>query len=112
MDPNGRIVSEDSARTDGLDAFQAEIAAAFTLSRTAIDHRAERIRVHTDCKALVELWIQHRDDLRLTQLRALARRLQRFELRAIPRLHNQPANLLARQALQLCARRAHKIGAK
>ena len=59
---------------------------------------ANRLWLYTDNWGLVQLWNEHRDDNRLNELRRLAASLEKFTLRAIPRLHNQPANALARAA--------------
>lgn len=99
MDPQGRIVSRLSRPCRGLDAFAAEIAALEAVQHSAAVLGAERLRVYTDCVALLHLWLESRADARLEKVREQARRFRRFELRALPRAHNQPANRLARQAL-------------
>jgi ribonuclease HI len=81
----------------GCEPFEAEIASLETALR-ALAGRAQRIRVYTDCDALVSLWLQRRRDARLSAVRALARRLRRFELRLVPRRHNKVAHQLAREA--------------
>jgi ribonuclease HI len=79
-------------------AFEAEIkAVAFTLD-TAVAHNITRIRVHTDNKALAHLWRQHRRDARLAEIRKRAANFMKLQICAIPRLHNQAANRLAKQA--------------
>lgn len=99
MDPEGRMVAHLSQPLQGLDAFAAEVAALEAVMRAAADRGAGRLRVYTDCVALLLLWLEKRADPRLEQVRKQAHRFRRFELRALPRLHNQPANRLARQAL-------------
>ncbi len=111
MDPEGRITARLCQPMRGLDAFGAEIAALEAMMRAAPEHGAVRLRVYTDCIALLLLWLEKRADPRLGQVRQLARRFRRFELRALPRLHNQSANRLARQALAAaCARESAPHG--
>jgi hypothetical protein len=97
LDPNGHLVAEVSRATANGNSFAAEIIAAETTLELALARKAKRLRVHTDCRALVDLWRTHRHDLRLAPVRLLARGFDRLELRTVPRLHNQPANRLARQ---------------
>jgi ribonuclease HI len=66
--------------------------------RIALERGVERIRVHTDCKALVRLWRQNPEDRRLASARALANKLRRVVVRLVPRQRNQVANRLARSA--------------
>lgn len=96
LDPEGHLAAEFSRRADGMGALDAEIAALTSTLEVSLARHATRLRVHTDCAALVELWQEQRDDPRLAAVRLHARALDRFELRAVPRLHNQPANTLAR----------------
>lgn len=99
MDPQGLTVARLSEPRPGLDAFAAEIAALEAVMRAAAERGAGRLRVYTDCVALLLLWLEKRADPRLAEVRERARRFRRFELRALPRLHNQSANRLAREAL-------------
>jgi ribonuclease HI len=78
--------------------FAAEIAALEATLQAAAARRPRRVYVYTDCDALVALWLQRRRDARLSAVRALARRLRRFELRLVPRRHNKVAHQLAREA--------------
>jgi hypothetical protein len=76
--------------------FEAEIAALEAALEATSTVAARRVRVYTDCDALVSLWLQRRQDPRLRRVRYLARRLRRFELRSLPRRHNQVVHRLAR----------------
>jgi ribonuclease HI len=96
LDPRQRLVARVARIIGRSAAFEAEIAACEALLQTALRHGAERIRVHTDCSALVSLWCAKRHDPRLLKLLTLARRFRHVDLRRIPRLHNQSANRLAR----------------
>jgi len=97
-DPDGRVVAHFCRRAGELSAFEAEIMALSATLRAALDQAAQRIRVHTDCDALVVLWLKHRDDPRLASVRVLAREFRRIEVRWVPRRHNQRADHLARNA--------------
>lgn len=99
FDPEGAVVALLSQRREARDAFEAELAALEAALRLARAHGAERLRAHTDCAAAARLWRSRRRDPRLAPVRAAARKLRRFELRAVPRAHNQPAHRLAREAL-------------
>ncbi len=99
MDPEGRIVDRLSHPGRWPDAFSAEVAALEAVMGAAVTRGAGRLRVYTDCLALLRLWLEKRGDPRLQQVRQLAGRFKGFDLQALPRLHNQPANRLARQAL-------------
>lgn len=79
--------------------MDAEIAALAAVIRSAIEHGQLRLSVYCDSHGLVQLWNEHREDARLADLRRLRAGLERFALRAIPRLHNQPADALARKAV-------------
>jgi hypothetical protein len=98
LDAAGRRCAQVSRRIAECDPFQAETAAleATLVAATAHCEGAPGIRVYTDCDALVSLWLQHRHDLRLRAVRALAAKLGRFELYSLPRRHNQVAHRLAR----------------
>lgn len=99
MEPQGRIVTRLSRVRRGLDSFAAEIAALEVVLRATAARGAERLCVFTDCVALQRLWLEKRTDPRLERVRELTRRFRRFDLRALPRPHNQPADRLARLAL-------------
>lgn len=103
MAPDGRIVARLSRARRGLDAFAAEIAALQSVMQAAARHGAARLCVFTDCIALQRLWLEKRTDPRLARVNELARGFRRFDLRALPRLHNQAADRLARQALSRAA---------
>jgi hypothetical protein len=98
-DADGTVIAELARTRTAPDAFTAELAALAALLALARRHGARRLRAYTDCAAASALWQRRRTDPRLARLRVLARGLERFELRALPRLHNQPANRLARAAL-------------
>ena len=97
LDRNARELARIAESVAACAPFEAEIAALEAVLR-ALPRNAARVRVHTDCDALVALWLQRRRDARLRVVRALARRLRRFELRAVPRRHNRIAHSLAREA--------------
>jgi len=99
VDPQGELATRVARFVPDLDSFAAEIAALVAVLEAGIASGASRMRVHTDCPALAQLWHERREDRRLDAVRALARRYRRFELRAIPRRHNEPANRLAREAM-------------
>jgi ribonuclease HI len=105
LDNRGRELARICEPIAECEPFEAEIAASQAVLQAAAAHgaRAQRIRVHTDCAALVSLWLRHRRDPRLSGLGALASRLRRFELRRVPRRHNQLAHRLAREALEAAA---------
>jgi ribonuclease HI len=98
LDASGRTVARISRRSADCEPFEAEIAALeATLDMAAgLGEGARRIRVYTDCDALVALWLQRRSDPRLRGVRALARGLRAFQLCRLPRRHNQAAHRLAR----------------
>jgi hypothetical protein len=98
LDASGRTVVRISRRSADCEPFEAEIAAleATLDAATGLGEGARRIRVYTDCDALVALWLQRRADPRLRGVRALARRLRGFQLHRLPRRHNQAAHRLAR----------------
>lgn len=99
VDARGRETARISRPGAGCEPFEAEVAALeAVLEAAARDDGTKRIRVYTDCTALVALWLQHRRDPRLRVVRERARRLRRFELRSLPRRHNQIAHRLARDA--------------
>jgi len=97
----GRMpIAEISAPLVSADPFTAELAALAAVLRLALELGAERLRLYTDCDAACALWLHNRTDPRLVELRDLVHRLRRFDLRSIPRQHNQPAHRLARRALE------------
>ena len=96
MDPRGRIVAEIARRDSGLTPFEAEIAALVAMVEVAHAQGAKRLRVYSDCGAVVRLWHQRRGDPRLAAFAARVRELRRLEICALPRLHNQPAHRLAK----------------
>jgi len=91
-----RLIGEESA-------FAAELAALIAVMQCVTERQQKRLWLYTDNWGLVQLWNEHRDDNRLNELRRLAASLEKFTLRAIPRLHNQPANALARAAARTSA---------
>ncbi len=98
MDVGGKCISQTSRYVGGKSAFEAELTALKAAMDIALAHNIERLRVHTDSKALVQLWHERWDDPRLTDVRLLGARFRGLHIRAIPRLHNQVANALARRA--------------
>lgn len=98
LGPDSRVVARISRAAGHISPFEAEIAALEAVLEVAVKRDFRHMRVHTDCRALVELWRTHRADPRLARVRTLAHRLERLELRAVPRLHNQPAHRLARES--------------
>ncbi len=98
MDPDGHLVAQLKQPSTEPDAFAAEVAALEAILKAANERGIKHLRVHTDCPALAVLWRTHRDDPRLTSIRSLVRALRHFDLRDVPRLHNQPADRLARDA--------------
>lgn len=98
LNPRGNRVGELSRAIGACDPFGTELAAACAVLRLALGRGARQVCAYTDCDALVALWLGRREDPRLHELRGLARECRRFELRRIPRQHNQPAHRLARCA--------------
>lgn len=98
LDASGKRISETRRYVGRKTAFQAELTALTEVLEIALAHNIEQLRVHTDSKALVQLWHQQRQDPRLEPVRLLGCRFKRLHIRAIPRLHNQLANALAKQA--------------
>lgn len=98
VDRHGRVIAEVARKLMGQSALEAEIAAAGAVLALALDAGIARLRLHTDCKGLVDLWHKQHGDPRLAALRAQAMRLDRFQMRLVPRQHNQPAHRLARGA--------------
>lgn len=96
MDPERCIVAEISQPVSDRPIFEAEIAALAAILEAGLEHRADCLIAHTDCDALVSLWLRERDDPRLLKIRQIASQYKKILLRSIPRLHNQPANFLAK----------------
>lgn len=98
-DPAGVMINEFSLRKEGMDSFTAEIAAIETVLGKARAHGVTRLRVHTDCEALVQLWLRQREDARLAEIRRFAGEFKLLQLQNVPRQHNHLAHQLARQAI-------------
>jgi len=98
LDASGTCIGETGRYVGDKTAFQAELTALMLVLEIALAHDIERLRVHTDSKALAQLWQEHRQDPRLAPVRALGSRFKGLHIDAIPRLHNQVANALAKQA--------------
>ena len=98
MDAQHRVVAELGESAGALSPLAAELAALEATVRTAVTHGAARLRVYTDCPALIHLWQGQRDDDRLAGLRQAAGPLRRLKLYLVPRRFNQLANNLARRA--------------
>jgi ribonuclease HI len=95
LDRDGHRIASIQRTLEPMTPLATEIAALEAVLRVAHDHGVERLRLHTDCRALVELW-RSAGEPALVRARALAQGFRKFELRVVPRLHNQPANMLAR----------------
>ncbi len=78
----------------------AEATAVAAVMQVALQVHVQRLRVHSDCVALVQLWLERREDPRLHTIRKLAAQFRWFELCSVPRLHNQPADRLAKRMLE------------
>jgi ribonuclease HI len=102
MASDGTVIERISRSIGEADAFAAELAALAAVMQCAAERRQKWLWLFTDNRGLVQLWNEHRDDNRLDELCRQAAGLERFTLRAIPRLHNQPANALARAAVRAC----------
>jgi ribonuclease HI len=103
MDSGGTVIERISRSIGEADAFAAELAALIAVMQCATERQQKRLWLYTDNRGLVQLWNEHRDDKRLNKLSGQAASLERFTLRAIPRLHNQPANALARAVVRASA---------
>lgn len=99
MDSDGAIIARISRPAGELGAFDAEIAALAAVISIAIESRQQRLRVYTDNYGLAQLWREKRNDKRLEKIRELGEKLERLSVFPVPRLHNQPANALARLAV-------------
>ena len=100
MDASGNCLSRLSRYVGNKNAFDAELAALAAVLEAAATSNLEKLRVHTDSKALVQLWHERREDPRLAAVRPLAARFKGLHILAVPRLHNQVANVLAKQAVE------------
>jgi ribonuclease HI len=98
VDRHGHVIAQVARKFTGQSALEAEIAAASAVLALALDAGIARVRLHTDCKGLVHLWLNQRDDPRLAALRAQAMQVDRVHMRLVPRQHNQAAHRLARAA--------------
>lgn len=99
LSPQGKLVGRVLQLVEESDVVMAEATAVTAVMRVAMREKVDRLRVHSDCVALVQLWLEHRKDPRLDEIRRLAAQFQWFELRSVPRLHNQPADRLAKRTL-------------
>jgi ribonuclease HI len=100
MDSDGTVIARISRPVGDLDAFAAEITALAAVISIAIENGQQRIRVYTDNHGLARLWQEKPDDKRLEKIRESGAKLERLSVFAIPRLHNQSANALAKQAVR------------
>jgi ribonuclease HI len=98
VDRRGRIIASVARKLTEPSALHAEIAAANAVLALAFEAGIRRVRLHTDCKGLVDLWLSRRDDPRLATLCAQAKHLDRVHMRLVPRRHNQAAHRLAHAA--------------
>lgn len=98
LDATGKRVTDISRYVGNKSAFDAEVAALVMALETAAGQHIDRLRVHTDSKALAQLWHERREDPRLVPIHQLTSSFKRIQIRAIPRLHNQAADALAKQA--------------
>lgn len=99
-DSDGKVIERISRSIGEEGAFSAELAALIAVMQCATERQQKRLWLYTDNRGLVQLWNEHRSDNRLNALHRQAVSLERFALRVIPRLHNQPANALARAAVK------------
>lgn len=99
VDSDGMVIERISRSIGEEGAFAAELAALIAVMQCATARQQKWLWLYTDNRGLVQLWDEHRSDNRLKELRRQAASLKRFTLRPIPRLHNQPANALARAAV-------------
>jgi ribonuclease HI len=98
MDAQRRVGAELGESAGALSPLAAELAALEAAVRTAAAHGAARLRVYTDCPALIHLWYGRRDDDRLAGVAQAAQPLRRLQLYLVPRRFNQLADSLARRA--------------
>jgi len=97
LDHDGRRLATIAHSREPMTALAAEIAAFEAVLQLAGDHGVQRLRLHTDCQALVDRW-RSGGGSALAHARQLAQCFDGFEIRIVPRLHNQPAAALARRA--------------
>ncbi len=98
VDTKGKCIAKTGRFIGDKSAFEAETDALVMVLETARRNHIKNLRVYTDSKALAQLWQKRREDPRLTRVRQVAKDLKQLEVYAIPRLHNQTANALAKQA--------------
>jgi len=79
-------------------AFEAEVQAIVHALDICASHNITKVRIHTDNKGLAQLWREHRQDSRMTIIREHAKNIEKLQIRALPRVHNQAANALAKIA--------------
>lgn len=100
LDSDGRCIAQLSRAIGEQGAFEAELAALSSIIQCAIEYQQLLLWVYTDNPALLHLWQKQRNDSRLDGIRKQVAQLDKFVLCEIPRLHNQPANALARAAIK------------
>ncbi len=107
LSPQGKLIAIIVDLTEKRDAVEAEAAAVTAVMQAALQRHVNRLRIHSDCLALVRLWLERREDLRLVEINQLANQFYNFEMYYIPRLHNQPADKLAKMALTKADRKTY-----
>lgn len=100
LSPQGKLSGRILQHFKERDAVMAEATAVAAVMQVALQVHVQRLRVHSDCVALVQLWLERREDPRLHTIRKLAAQFRWFELCSVPRLHNQPADRLAKRMLE------------
>lgn len=100
VDRRGHVLAQVARRLPGRghSPLEAEIAAAGAVLALALDAGIKRVRLYSDCKGLVDLWFDRRDDARLAALRGPVQRLSGLQICLVPRQHNQVTHRLARAA--------------
>jgi ribonuclease HI len=98
MEANGTFIAHLAQPAGELNPFEAEVFGLHLLLRMALDHNVEKIRIHTDCTALLTLWYERGRDPRATQAWRIANAFHAVNLRVVPRAHNHPAHVLAKNA--------------
>ncbi|WP_455211124.1 ribonuclease H family protein [Kaarinaea lacus] len=96
--PDAHRLAQTSVFVGNKTAFEAEVQAIIRTLQICASLNITKVRIHTDNKGLVQLWREHRQDSRLTTIRHHAREFEKLQIRAIPRLHNQATNALAKRA--------------
>lgn len=91
MNPDGQIIRRFSRAVALRPPFETEIAAVAEIMQLSRECNVKRLLVYSDCVALVDLFHRQRTDPRLESIHALYSGFIGFQLRAIPRQHNQPA---------------------